>query len=122
MAVMYIEHRHAMLASRTTNLWRLALWIAVCLGGGLLIGYAFRPDEWFRALERPSFAPPDWLFAPVWATLYVLMAHRDVARRALPPHARRDQGAQGLPHPARASTSPGRRSSSGSTRCTWRWA
>ena len=62
-----------MLASRTTNLWRLALWIAVCLGGGLLIGHVFRPDEWFRALERPSFAPPDWVFGPVWATLYVLM-------------------------------------------------
>lgn len=70
---MYIEQRHAMLASRTTNLWRLVLWIALCLGGGMLLGIVFRPDAWFRALERPAFAPPDWVFAPVWSTLYVLM-------------------------------------------------
>lgn len=74
MTDMYIEHRHSMLAVRTTNLWRLVLWVAVCLGGGILIGVASGPDAWFRALERPSFAPPDWVFAPVWSTLYVLMA------------------------------------------------
>ena len=74
MATMFIEQRHAMLASRTTNLWRLALWIAVCLGGGMLVGFAFRPGEWFTSLERPAFAPPDWMFAPVWSALYVLMA------------------------------------------------
>jgi benzodiazapine receptor len=74
MGAMYLERRHVMLAARTTNLWRLVMWIAICLGGGLLLGFAFRPDAWFATLDRPSFAPPNWVFGPVWSVLYVLMA------------------------------------------------
>lgn len=31
-------------------------------------------EGWYASLETPSFAPPDWLFAPAWITLYTLMA------------------------------------------------
>ena len=28
---------------------------------------------WYHAMARPPGTPPDWLFAPVWAVLYVLI-------------------------------------------------
>lgn len=29
--------------------------------------------EFYRSLDRPAWAPPGWLFGPVWITLYVLI-------------------------------------------------
>ena len=28
---------------------------------------------WYQTLLRPSWAPPSWLFGPVWSVLYVLI-------------------------------------------------
>ena len=54
-----------------------ALLIAVLLPlavgglGSLLTFEAVR--TWYPMLVRPSFAPPSWVFGPVWTTLYVMM-------------------------------------------------
>lgn len=44
---------------------------AAALIGGL--GVAGTSAE-YRALEQPSWAPPSWLFGPVWTVLYILIA------------------------------------------------
>lgn len=47
--------------------------IILVLGGGLLIGANNVPDEWYRSLAKPPFNPPNWVFAPVWSVLYVVI-------------------------------------------------
>ncbi|MCB1467980.1 MAG: tryptophan-rich sensory protein [Rhizobiaceae bacterium] len=48
--------------------------LVLVLGGGMIIGFISQPGEWYAALEKPPFNPPNWIFAPVWSSLYVLIA------------------------------------------------
>ena len=34
----------------------------------------YNTPTWYASLIKPSFAPPSWLFGPVWSVLYILIA------------------------------------------------
>jgi tryptophan-rich sensory protein len=37
-------------------------------------GAIFTPDAWYRAMNKPSWTPKDWVFPTVWTPLYALIA------------------------------------------------
>lgn len=60
-----------------TSPWlALSGFIAICLLAGALGGWATSQSilDWYPTLNKPAWNPPSWIFAPVWTTLYVLMA------------------------------------------------
>jgi tryptophan-rich sensory protein len=50
----------------------LALVVASFAAG--IGGIVFRPGRWYQRLDKPSWRPPDWLFAPAWTFLYATIA------------------------------------------------
>ncbi len=59
----------------------LSDWIKapVSIISSLLVGFAGNVfnfeslETWYPSLVKPDWTPPNWLFAPVWSTLFILM-------------------------------------------------
>ena len=54
---------------------KLFISIAIPLLVGAIAGFftASGVDGWYAVANKPSFNPPNWLFAPVWTALYIMM-------------------------------------------------
>ena len=48
-----------------------ATYLASFIGGVATIS---SKEPWYSSLNKSFLTPPDWIFAPVWTTLYLLMA------------------------------------------------
>ncbi|MCL7744013.1 tryptophan-rich sensory protein [Guyparkeria hydrothermalis] len=57
-----------------------------------LTGGLFRPDNWYRALRKPDWTPPNRVFPIAWAVLYLLMAIAAWRVYLAEPSAARDAG------------------------------
>ena len=56
--------------------WQLGVWLAICWAVAALGGLVTfdSVNTWYPTIEKPSFNPPNWVFGPVWTTLYTFMA------------------------------------------------
>ena len=58
------------------NILSLSIFIVLAFAasawGGLIS--SFYKEPWYSTIAKPSFNPPDWIFGPVWITLYIAMS------------------------------------------------
>jgi translocator protein len=60
---------------RKNDMLQLIGSVLLCQAAGLLGALFTSPaiSTWYATLQKPSFSPPNWVFAPVWTILYLMM-------------------------------------------------
>jgi tryptophan-rich sensory protein len=48
--------------------------VTLAIGAGASVFTEPSIPTWYAALSHPAITPPNWVFAPVWTTLYIVMA------------------------------------------------
>ncbi len=66
----------SLLNQRHRDIAGLLAFLVICLGISVAGGAATASSvgTWYQTLQKPFFNPPNWLFAPVWTALYIMMA------------------------------------------------
>ena len=52
----------------------LAAFVGVCILTASS-GAIFMPGEWYKALDKPPWTPPNWAFGPAWTALFAMIAY-----------------------------------------------
>jgi tryptophan-rich sensory protein len=54
---------------------KLSVSVLACLIAGFVGSVATMPSipTWYASLQKPAFNPPNWIFGPVWTTLFIMM-------------------------------------------------
>lgn len=57
------------------DVYKLITSVSLCLFVGFAGSLATSPSitTWYATLQKPFFSPPNWIFAPVWTILYIVM-------------------------------------------------
>ncbi|MBX3006853.1 MAG: tryptophan-rich sensory protein [Melioribacteraceae bacterium] len=58
-----------------SNIFKLIVSLIIPLSVGAVAGMftSQAVPTWYASLNRPSFSPPNWVFGPVWTSLYILL-------------------------------------------------
>lgn len=64
-----------MIHRKFSDIKKLIISIFISLFAGFIGSFFTMPSipTWYATLQKPSFAPPNWVFFPIWTSLFIMM-------------------------------------------------